>query len=275
MTFATILGLGLIGGSIGAALRARGVRVTGYDSNTEHAWIARDSGLVDVVASDLEDAMAYAELVILSMPVRAVIKLLPEIDNLALPAALLIDTGSTKAKIVATMGQLPGSGRCVGGHPLVGRERSGPRGSSAELLSDGIFALCPSTETNEPALARAELLVRQLKMRAVVIDANSHDAILARTSHVPQLLATAFALSLLPVDATLAGPAARGLLRLARSDVTMWQDIAFTNREQIGDCLAAFDRQLHELRGIVAAGDEERFSRVWREAQRAALEVAG
>lgn len=274
MTSATILGLGLIGGSIGSALRAHGIRVTGHDSNSEHGRIALDTGLVDVVAGDIENAVNSADLVVLAMPVRAVIELLPEVDNLAPSEALLIDTGSTKANIVATMSELPGSRRCVGGHPLVGREQSGPRASSAELLCDGVFVLCPSTETDDSMLTRAENVVSELEMRTLILDADSHDAILARTSHAPQLLATAFALSLSSTNTELAGPAARELLRLARGDETMWLDIVLTNREQIGDALAVFDQQLHRLMQIVADGDTEALTRAWGEGKMAAFEFA-
>lgn len=267
----TIIGLGLIGGSIGACLRANGARVRGFDRSASHARLAQRRGLVDQVAATLESAVAGADTVILATPVLNIIELLPSIDAVAGYDALVLDTGSVKGPIVKGMASLPGAGRAVGGHPLAGDERAGPQAANPDLFAGKTFVLCPSLRSSSDAMDRARSVVERLGAIPIVMDADRHDRVLARTSHLPQFLSSALALSLQPGDESFAGPGLREMTRLAASDALMWSDIAHTNRTNIVQAIREYGQKLDELARLVESRDASALKTAMRQGA-AALE---
>jgi prephenate dehydrogenase len=269
-----VIGLGLIGGSIAASLRRQGASVRGWDRSGSAATIAERRGLVDQIAGNIRAAVNGAGAVILATPVGAIIELLPDVDRAAPDDALILDTGSVKAAVVDVMASLPGAHRAVGGHPLAGSERSGPEAADPDLLRGQPFILCPSDKTGEPALAAARSLISALGMHPVSLPADKHDRILARTSHLPQFLATALALTLRAGDRELGGSALRDMTRLAASDPTMWRDIASTNRTFILDAIGRYQTALTEIAALISAGDLSGLDTVMRQAAAPAPEAA-
>lgn len=252
---AAVVGLGLIGGSVAGGLRQCGYRVSGYDPTPGRAWIAADLGLVDEPAAAMQDSVQGADVVVMAAPVVSILEGLEAVDEAAPDGALLIDMGSVKGPIVDGMSRLPGAARAVGGHPLAGDERSGPRAADPELLRGKAVVLCPSAKTDPDALRLAEALCHDLGATPLVVDAEEHDRILARTSHMPQFISTALALCLQGADITLSGSGVRDMTRLAASNPHMWRDIAATNRDHILDALGAFTGQLNDIMGMIADGD--------------------
>lgn len=252
---AAVIGLGLIGGSIAAALRETGVYVRGYDRSPAHARTALRRDLVDELDDDLPHTVAGADVVILAVPVLTIVALLPALDLASAPDALILDTGSVKEPIVTAMATLTEAGRAIGGHPLAGDERAGPDAAHPALLRDRPFVLSPSPRTTPETVARAQTLVSSIGAEAVLVPAERHDRILARTSHLPQLVATALAGALEPDDLRLAGPGLRDMTRLAHSDPTMWAEIAEANRDNIIDAMRTFGSVFAALSRMIEEGD--------------------
>jgi prephenate dehydrogenase len=250
-----IVGLGLIGGSIGAALRRTGARVHGFDTSPQTRDLAVELGLIDQAHDSLPAALDGAQVVILAVPVQAIVDLLPTVDAVSKSDALILDTGSVKRPVVEVMATLAWSDRAIGGHPIAGRERSGPEAADPELFRGRPFVLTPSVHTSALTRARAERLARSLGALPGVLSAEEHDHTLARTSHLPQLLSTALALFTKPGDELLSGSGLRDMTRLAASDTIMWRDILLTNGDNVVRAAREYIDQFEYLVGMVDGGD--------------------
>jgi len=257
-----VIGLGLVGGSVGAALRRADLEVRGFDTDDAVAARAVQRGLVDAACSTMAAALEHANTVVLAVPVIATRDLLVEVDRLAPHTAMIMDTGSVKRPIVDAMDTLIGRERTIGGHPLAGRERSGPDAADPDLFRHRTFVLTPAAYTSKETIERAIRLVDMLGGQPVIADAAEHDRILARTSHLPQLLSTALALTAQPADPTMAGPAFSDMIRLAASDPGMWRDILLTNADNVAEALSTYMNELEGLARIVRAQDSERIVHV-------------
>jgi prephenate dehydrogenase len=253
-----ILGLGLIGGSIGGALREQSTTVIGYDVSRATSDRAHALGLVDEVTERPEEAIAESDVAILAMPVRAVIRALQTLTFA--PGTLVLDTGSTKLEVTAAMEGVPEDIVAIGGHPIAGREISGPDAADTALFRGRPFILTPTGRTTETGMARARTLIRRLGALPIIMGAADHDRTIALTSHLPQVVSSALAIALEGQDCVLAGTGLRDMSRLAGSDPAMWADIALTNGEHIVNALDRMQGALRELREAIEAGDSARLS---------------
>ena len=250
-----IVGLGLIGSSLGAALRRRGVEITGHDADTGRQEISLRLGHIDHSAAGLEDALADdPDFIVLALPVGAILDLVPR-TAAAGPQTTILDTGSVKAPVVAAMNAVPEPHRFIGGHPLAGRETSGPEGADPDLFQGRPFVLTSTGHTGPLAQRTALEILLLAGAYPVFADADQHDRVLARTSHLPQLVATALASCLQPGDEELAGPALAEMTRIAASDPTMWRDILLANRENVSKELQLLVKQLEAMAASLEEGD--------------------
>jgi prephenate dehydrogenase len=274
MSRIAVVGLGLIGGSIAAGLRRAGHGVRGFDNAPGRPSVACERALVDDAAETLGDCVRDAEVVILATPVSAILALLPVVDALAPSEAVIIDAGSVKSDVVGVMAQLAHPGRAIGGHPIAGTEMSGPEVADADLLAGRTFALCPSHHTGSQTRERAAALVRDMRAVPLFVEAARHDEVVARTSHLPQMVSTALALYLESADLSLAGPGIRGMTRLARSDARMWSDIIRLNRRNIAEAMHLFARQFDELGRLVEEDDTVALADAFARGSRAVAPLA-
>jgi prephenate dehydrogenase len=253
----TIIGTGLIGGSLALALRKTGFkgRVVGCDREPVLAQ-AQERGAIDAGFAEPNDAARSADVIVLATPVGAIIDLIERIGPTAPPDSLLTDVGSTKveiaARVRAVFGQQAGQ-RFLPGHPMAGKERGGMEQADAELFRGAVWAITPLGETSTVA-AEFLKLVAAAGARVVSMDAERHDRLCAWLSHLPQMLATALAASLQeefgadPQALELAGPALRDMTRTAASPYAVWRDIALTNRSNLQDALLQLEQRLAHLR---------------------------
>ncbi|MGH2447254.1 MAG: prephenate dehydrogenase [Chloroflexota bacterium] len=253
MTDVTVIGLGLIGGSLAEAARKAGFRVRGYDPNAEHAAIAVARDLVDEILPSPD--INGADFVLLAAPVPAILQLL-RIDGLG-RGQLVMDTASVKQPVVAAMGNLEHAENMIGGHPLGGREVTGPSTSEAELIAGRPWALTPNSRTREATIREAGEFVAMLGACPRVIDAPRHDEIVARTSHVPMVMSTALALSLEGSDISLSGPALADMTRIASGDPSLWKDILLSNREPVLEALDRCVAKLTDMKDAIRNHDSE------------------
>lgn len=268
-----VIGLGLIGGSVAAAARQSGRTVSGFDVLAAHSRRAIELSLIDTAESGLDQALSRADVIVLAVPVGVIVNLLPEVDCVAPSTAVVLDTGSVKAPIVDVMARLPGAHRFVGGHPLAGKAVSGPEAADPTLFRDRPFVLCPSPHTDAAALERATRFVEGIGARCLVLGAEAHDAVVARTSHLPQVLSTVLAALLEPGDGRLAGSGLRDMTRLAASNPIMWRDILLANGQNVAQAARLFGKRLHGLADSIEAGDGETIEAAIQAGQTAAARL--
>lgn len=238
-----VVGVGLIGGSFALAMRQAGLadRILGVSSPATLEK-AKNLGIIDKGLA-LEEAVPQADLVFLSATIRAIIETIPQLGSLVKAGALVTDAGSTKRSIIAAARTVDGLS-FVGGHPMAGKEQSGVEQADAALFQGRPWVLTPAREADRQRIPELQSMLEALGARPIVMSAAEHDAVVARTSHLPQLLSTGLAASLsghFRQEAPLpAGPGLLDATRLAQSPYAVWKDILETNRDEISRAMSDF-----------------------------------
>jgi len=257
-----IVGLGLMGGSLGLALRERGLaEVVGVDLDADEAAVARERGLVDRIGATLADAVAGADLVVVATPVSRVPQIVGEVLA-ANPTATVTDLGSTKGRIVAAADAVDGT-RFVGGHPICGSEAHGAAHARSGLFEDATWFLTPSPASDPVRFADLHRLVSRLGARPVAIDADEHDRLVGLTSHLPHVLANVLALQVAeaqigehrPISAV--GGSFRDMTRVAGANPPMWLDILLDNREAVLAAVREAQGSLGEVADAIERSDAD------------------
>jgi prephenate dehydrogenase len=273
---AAVIGIGLIGGSYGLAMKARGLaqRVVGVARREMTLKAALEVGAADEVTSDEREAVRAADLVILCTPVGSIADMARHIQPALKRECVVTDAGSTKAGIVRDCEAILGS-RFVGGHPMAGSHETGPQFARADLFEGATYALTPTPQTDPAALETVRTLAERLGSRTLILDAQTHDELVAFTSHLPHVVAFALANAVAakqndnPLTAQLAASGFRDMTRLATSDPPLWTDICLANRDAVLTAIAEFERCLRVLKSALADGDAEGFVTLLNEANAA------
>lgn len=268
-----IIGTGLIGASLGLALRKRAA-VVGWDPDRANLSSAKRMGALTSVAPNLERALARADAVILAAPVRAIVSLIPEVFPRVRPLALVVDVGGVKAPIVAAAVRALRSHsqvRFVAGHPMAGSESSGPSAARADLFVHRLFALyAPPQPQRASALRAARKLVKHIGATPVIVGPKQHDRAVSATSALPQIAAVALALAVIDsggrAAAGLVGPGLEGATRLAGSSFAQWQAGLLENSRNVRRAIRAFERRLASLRRAIDSGDVRLLEKTFRAA---------
>ncbi len=276
-----ILGLGLMGASLGMAIRAEHGRlagvVVGYDTAPEVSARATARGAVDLAIDSAAEAVASADLVVLAMPTIAAEATLRAVAPHLAPYAIITDLCSVKEPLVRLApNTLTYAERYVGGHPMAGSERAGVEAARSDLFRGAHWALTPTAQTAPDALARVRTLVVALGAHPLEIGAQAHDAAVAGISHLPLTLAVALTQTLAEADdwptmASLAAGGYRDTTRVAAGDPIMGRDILLANRAALLARIDAFAATLAELREAIARGDATAIEVILRAAQTARL----
>lgn len=260
----TLCGVGLIGGSFALIARREGLveRIVGLGRTQANLDVALDRGIIDSATSDPVAAAAGADLVMLATPVMAFPETLRAMVPYLPTNAVITDVGSVKQWVVRVLEPLLGSEMgFVGVHPVAGKELTGAVAADPELYVNRRVIITPSARTTPDALERVEMLWRATGARLEQMAPEVHDAILARASHLPQIVASALAGAL--ADAMVdghwaAGYGAGGLrdtTRIAASSAEMWRDICLTNRDAILTALGLYTQSLTGFVDAVTKGD--------------------
>jgi prephenate dehydrogenase len=269
-----LLGTGLIGGSVGLRIRAEeGIAVAGYDERAGEAERARELGALDVAASTPEEAVADAQMVLVAVPVDRMHDLFTRIRSSVPEGAVVTDVGSSKEGVVHA-GEKAFGDTFVGGHPMAGSERHGIEAADPTLFEDAWWILTPTATTSGAAYSQVSDLVGALGARPVALRPETHDALIARLSHLPQLAASA----LVQVAASagdreslgLAAGGFRDVTRIAASNPELWIPILRSNRTSVLRALSGFARELERLRSLLdkeSWGEMEAFLQDAREAR--------
>jgi prephenate dehydrogenase len=273
----TVLGVGLIGGSIGLAAKehVEGAEVVGYGRDPDRLRLAVERGAIDRAATSIEGAVEGAQLVFACAPVGV----LPELVRAALDASgddtLVTDVGSTKQDLVSRMADP----RFVGGHPIAGAETAGVEHARADLFQDAVWYLTPHEQSGGLLYERLHRFLVDLGARPVAVDAETHDRIVAVFSHLPHVLANVLAsqaaarLSEEGDALRHVGPSFRDMTRVAGANTAMWSDIYRSNRAAIVEEIRGFRSELDEVERRLEAGEVEDWNDRAREDRRALLEA--
>ncbi len=259
-----IIGLGLIGGSLGLDLKANGFaeRRLGVDSRREHGLQALELDLIDEVV-DLETACQEADLLLLAIPVGATIGLLPEILGQITARQTVLDMGSTKAEIIRSVKNHPLRARFVAAHPMAGTEFSGPQAAHRNLFQENAAIICGQEQSAADAVKTAEKLFKSLFMRIIYMDAEEHDVHAAYVSHISHISSFALALTVLEKEKSeanifnLASGGFRSTVRLAKSSPKMWGDVYKQNKNNLLDVLDLYVEKVQLFRDLIAQDDFE------------------
>ncbi len=273
----TIIGTGLIGGSLGLALKKHNFagRIVGCD-RAPVLERAHKKGAIDVAESNLSAAIRNSQVIVLATPVGTIIDLIERIGPVLAPETLLTDVGSTKAQVVARARQVFGSNgaqRFLAGHPMAGKEQAGVESADPDLFAGAAWLFTPLPGQNVFAGRAAEFLdlVEICGARIATMDASEHDKLCAWISHLPQMISTALAAALVdefgedvPLLET-GGRALREMTRISASPYSMWRDIAITNKENLREALLRMEQSLSHLRENLGSRElEKEFERAHR-----------
>ncbi len=261
-----IIGLGLIGGSIGLALKQanwREVEIVGYVRRPEVSSVALSSGIVDKVESSLKETVRDADLVIIATPALTVKDIFSKIATDLPPDSIVTDTASTKLQVMLWAEELlPPEVSFVGGHPMAGKETFGIKAAEADLFHNCVYCLTPTPRIKPTAVQTVIDMVKKLGATPLTIDAQEHDNLVAGISHLPLLLSAAL------VSATtqnpswgqmsqLAASGYRDFTRLASGNPEVNAHICLSNKAAIISWIDEFSKELQKLRKFVADGDNE------------------
>ena len=258
----SIVGLGLLGGSVAKAARAASLaqEIVGVGRNPKSLEPALRERAVDRITTDLAEGVRGADMIVLATPVATLERQLPAVWEAASSHALLTDVGSTKAGIVRAAEALGASRPLgfVGSHPMAGSNLSGFSVARADLFSGATVILTPTDRTPSEPIKRVTEFWEAMGGRVTVMDPATHDRAVAAISHLPHLVVDALVAAVVDMDPRFLDVAARGFkdtTRIAASDPAVWREIFQQNREALAEAIAAFRGALGRLEGILAAGD--------------------
>ena len=263
----TIIGLGLIGGSIGLALKRAGstAQLIGAARSQKTLDVALERNLVERVEIDIVKSVEDADLVILATPLSSFKKIIFEVSHNLKPGCIVTDTGSSKLKVIEELSNvIPMGVSFIPGHPIAGTELSGPEAGFAELFDDRWCVLTPTEDTNKDALNSIRLLWEEMGSKVEIMNPEHHDRVLAITSHIPHLIAynivgTANDLANVTNKEVVKYSAGgfRDFTRIAASDPKMWRDIFLYNDEAVLEMLSFFSKDLMKLKKAIEEKDSD------------------
>lgn len=261
----TIIGLGLIGGSLAWALKKSGRvgEVFGVDINEETVDYAIQKGIIDNGSREFEDGVRDSEIVILATYVGTIPKVAKSIITIASPETIITDVGSVKEKVVKDIEEfLPSHLYFIGGHPIAGTERSGIRVADFSLFQGKRCILTPTSKTQSEALTKVKNLWESAGAKVFTMDPKTHDWVFGLVSHLPHVVAYALVNSVAsikePADILdFAGGGLRDYTRIGASSPDMWSDIFLKNKENVLKAIGEFKRSLEKLQDLIEEEDSE------------------
>jgi prephenate dehydrogenase len=278
----TIAGVGLIGGSLAlAAKRERLVdRVVGYGRTQANLDVASARGMIDLASRDPEQAARGSDLVILAVPILTMRATLEKMLSQLAPAATVTDVGSVKGWVVRELQPLIRPPMTlVAAHPIAGKETTGAAAADPELFRDRRVIITPSATSSAAATAKIEKLWQATGARVERMDPDLHDALLARSSHLPQIVSSALAAALLDERvgglwaAEFGAGGLRDATRLAGSSWEMWRDIFATNREALKSAMQRFGATFAEFERTINTGDIDALENLFERGRRMRAKV--
>lgn len=259
-----IIGVGLLGGSLGLAVKQRklAAAVAGYVRRAESVRECEKVGVADVVATDLHAAVKDADLIVLCTPLARMRELTEQMLPALKPGAIITDVGSVKGSVVRELEPLCSNakGYFIGSHPMCGGEKMGVSAARVDLFNNAICVVTPTPQSDKKAFKAVEEFWHALGMKLLKLSPDSHDELVSRSSHLPHVVAAELANYVLsPVhpkeQATLCANGFRDTTRIAAGSPEMWRDIAMSNRKNLAQVLGVFIEDLQEFQRALNEGN--------------------
>lgn len=247
----TIIGVGLIGGSIGMAIRKKRLarEVLGVSRHKSSILRARRLGAIDIIPKNLKEAVSDSDLIIIATPILKIIPYVKKIKKFLKKGSIIIDVGSTKEYIVKEIEKiLPSSIYYVGTHPMAGSQLRGVGVANPNLFQDSICVLTKTTMTKKSAFNRIKIFWNILGARTIVLPAPLHDKLISMISHLPHVVVASLVDSIEPRALSFAASGFKDTTRIAGSDPALWRDICLTNRKYIVSAIDKFTVSLEKLK---------------------------
>jgi len=270
----SIIGLGLIGGSISLSLMNQypSLKIYGVDHNSNHAQKALDLKIVHEIKTSEDREVLNSDLIVLAIPVHAILKLLPTILSEISSNVVIIDAGSTKSDICESVINHPNRVQYVAAHPIAGTEYSGPEAAFPKLFEGKKNIFCEFEKSGEYSQEVANWLFQSIGMQSIYMDAQSHDKHLAYVSHLSHISSFTLGLTVLNIEKdeenilNLAGSGFESTVRLAKSSPEMWGPIFQQNRSHLSNALKEYIAQLKHFQKLLQSGDSTKLKILMQEA---------
>jgi len=271
----SVIGLGLIGGSMALSIREKGIcsKIIGIDHSPENASIAKGLGIVDEI-HELESALQSSDLVIIAVPVDATLQILPEILDNILEKTVVMDVGSTKKIILDSVENHPKRKNFVASHPMSGTENSGPGAAIIDLFKGKVAIICDRESSDPKAVELVEQVYNAMESTLLYMDAQSHDEHVGYVSHLSHVISYALAVAVLEKEkstSTIFDLAAGGFAstaRLAKSSSEMWAPIFEQNAQNILPILDTYISKLQEFSSFLKKGELDNITGFIKEANK-------
>lgn len=273
-----VVGVGLIGGSVAAALKRRGAvdHVTGVGRSMDNLRQALSLGVIDEIAQDLTTAVRGADVVLVAVPVKQTAVVLEQLSRCIDKGAIVTDAGSTKRDFVRMAGEIFGeaASRVVPGHPIAGAERTGVSAATPDLFAGKRTVLTPLADTDADAVDRVESMWRTCGANVIHMSPEHHDSVFSAVSHLPHVLSYALVEMIASRDNgeelfSFAASGFRDFTRIAGSSPEMWRDICSANGDQLLRDIESFQQALSLLAGYIRDGKMDQVEAVFAAAAKA------
>jgi prephenate dehydrogenase len=272
----TLVGVGLLGGSLGLALRKRRLAgsVAGFVRRASSVVECKRVGAVDVATRDLEEAVSGADLIVLCTPIAQMEPLARQMCPFLAPGAVVTDVGSVKGTVVRNLEGLiaEAGGSFVGSHPMAGSEKTGVASAKADLFERAVCVVTPTPKSNRAAVRSVERLWKSAGARLLRLSPETHDLLVSRSSHLPHVLAASLANFVLSPkhpkeQALLCANGFRDTTRIASGSPEMWRDIAMANGANLADVLGILVKDLQGFQRVLRNGNPEEIAGFFEQAK--------
>lgn len=267
-----VIGLGIIGGSLVKAVKAKGLceNVVAYDQDRATMEMALKEGTIHKAAAGIDETFRGSEIIFICVPVKKIPETVKQLDGIADSDCILTDVGSTKADVMEEVKKLNLSCPFIGGHPMAGSEASGYKASRHTLFENAYYVLTPMNGTDEAYIKKLSEFLKSLGALPIVIDPYVHDYATAAISHVPHVIASALVNTVRKLDGndrlmhTLAAGGFRDITRIASSEPSVWESICLTNRNNIIKILDELGRSINNFIEALSSNDDGKLREFFR-----------
>lgn len=249
----TVIGTGLIGGSLGLAIKKNKIarKVIGYGRNYNKLKLAKIAGAVDLITTDLKEAVKDSDIIILCLPIRLILKFSKKISGLVKKGCIITDAGSTKSEIVKSSTKIFKNAYFVGSHPLAGSHNSGIKFAKQDLFEDSTSVITPIKNTDKTAVKKIKFIWERIGAKVILMTPEEHDRLVSLTSHLPHLVAVSLTNTVLDKNIKkikqMIASGFKDTTRISASSSILWSDICFTNKTNIIKGIEKFKNQLTEI----------------------------
>jgi len=258
----TIVGVGLIGGSLAKAIKKNKLsnKIVGFFRNTQKLNKAIREKIVDKGFLDIKESIRGSDLIVLALPINQIIKFMPKIKKNANKKTIIIDMGSTKVEVDKAARNLRLN--FVGTHPLAGSEKKGISSSTDKLFDKSKVIITPTNKTNKKSLDKIKTFWKRLNANVILLSPEKHDKILSRTSHLPHVVAFSLVNSIPDKFLNFGASGLKDITRIALSDPEIWSDIFLSNKKEVLHAVNDFEKKIKQIKKAISRNQRKQLIQI-------------